>query len=459
MFKYLSFALLLILSFSSCKKDNTDDTLYFNTIAAQVQTSNSLRVDVEVSLVQSSSCYIEYWKETDGTKISKTKEVNTGSSAKFTLVLLEAATKYQYRVVANTPSGKVESTAYSFTTGKLPSDLELLKCRVKSNELKDELGGYILRSQRSDPGYIMILNTMGEILWYNKMNKQVWIATFDSLTNTISCIIGEDKNQIWAGEEIRVVDLLGNILFTKSTPERPPHHDVRRLPNGNLLVVNFVPRAFDLTSRGGTANEIVVGDGYTIYDMQGNIVEQWDCFDTLNPADDPEVMAHLNDWLHVNSINYDPQGNFYLTPNMRNELWKIDTKTKKVVYRLGIDGNVKVDPNGFCFGLHSVEPIDGTRVLVLDNGYTQKRTRALVYSVDEKNLTATVEQATVFPSLYHSPYMSNAQFISDKLMIYGSTMSNSALITDYDGNVLRILFSDKYQSYRSLYIPEISPLY
>ncbi|MFI3263310.1 MAG: aryl-sulfate sulfotransferase, partial [Rikenellaceae bacterium] len=274
------------------------------------------------------------------------------------------------------------------------------------------------------------------------------------------------------GDEIIVIDLYGNTLMNLKSPTLPPHHDIRRLPDGNILTVNFVPEAFDLTMYGGSAEEIVFGDGYTIYDMNGNIVEQWDCFQEISPVDDPTIMDQLpvagdgvgfnfkDDWLHANSIHYDSEGNIYMTFNWRSELWKIERATGKVLYRIGEDGNVDISSDAYASGMHSVEPQGVNEILVFDNGTNREDyiSRALLYSVNENTMSATLSLKVEFPVNYSSPYMGNVQILNDDLLIYGSTLTNFIVFTDFNGNVLRTISNIDFQSYRSIYIPTIEKL-
>ena len=462
-------SLLLLIVISSCDKEFKGDieaVKFIKSIQATPKSDNALRIDINIEFKQSVTYQIEYWKSNDKTSKQITAPTESDISSKSTLILLEAETKYTFKVLAVNEYGSTTSDEYEFTTSSLPLDVPL--CSLHINDLEEEISGYILQMKGDIPGYVSIINTRGKVVWYQKMDKAVRVATFDAKTNTISCIIGGNTEQNYAGTDLVVINLIGEVLLHKKFNKFYGHHDIRRMPDGNLIVVNFVPKAFDLRKHGGTQNEIVWGDGYTIFDMKGNIVEAWDCYGELNPIDDPRIMEMLpvqgedgqknvfykDDWLHANSVNFDSEGNIYMSFNWRSELWKIERSTGTVLYRVGKQGNIDISPDGYAEGMHSVEALEPNKVLLLDNGLTSQTTRAMIYSIDEKSKTAKVTLNTVLPINYSSPYMSNVQIINENILVFGLTLSKSIVFTDYKGNILRTLSNSIY-SYRSIYIPKI----
>ena len=105
-----------------------------------------------------------------------------------------------------------------------------------------------------------------------------------------------------------VMDLTGKKLLDKVFDKFYAHHDIRRMPDGNLILVNYTPKTFDLTERGGSKEETVWGDGYTIFDMEGNKLEEWDCFGELHPADDPNIM----EMVPVTSVLENPRKGIFI---------------------------------------------------------------------------------------------------------------------------------------------------
>lgn len=465
--KYLTLVLLVVLS--ACESEEKGDVKpaeVIKSIQTGVRSDNALRVDVEIDFKQQVEFYIEYWKSGAENSKKSTTPAEGFNSTTATLIMLEPNTEYTFKVIASNQSVSTVSDAYTFTTQQLPSSVPVYS--IQKNATDKEIPGYVMQIRMDKPGYITLTNSEGTIVWYQNMGKAVKVANFDPKTNTFAVILGDHPAKDYTGDWITVMDLFGNIQLDRESRELYPHHDIRRLPNGDLIVVNYVPKPFDLTEWGGSETEMVWGDGYTIMDTKGNIKTQWDCFVEMDPADDPHIMEmvaitstlenplyYKDDWLHANSLNIDADGNFYMTFNWLNQLWKINPQTGKVDYRVGINGNIDLPEEGLTQGIHTAMPLNPDKILVLDNGMMKQSTRALIYEIDKESKKAIVTMKVGLPAELSSPYMSSATIIGDNLLMFGSSFACAVIYTDFDGNILRTITS-QHQSYRAEYISEIN---
>jgi arylsulfate sulfotransferase len=455
--------LVLIIGVSSCTKELTGEVApgeLIESITASVEENNALRVDVSIEFKHKVDYQITYWKEGDESEKRTTLSKNSdsdGSSA--TLIFLEPAIKYNFEVQANTGNAHTTSDIYAFTTGSLPSDAPVYTLEV--DNMTQDLKGYIMQISGNTPGYITFCTTKGTIVWYEDMGEPVRVAYFDTLTNTISCLIGIPSPDYFyrLADKIILTDLYGNRILDRSVSAdwiAYPHHEIRRMPNGNIIVVENVVDTFDLSAYGGSTTEPVWGDGYVIMDAAGNIKERWNCFSELNPQNDASIMSKKTDWLHANSVNWDSDGNLYMTYNKISELWKIDYTTKKVLYRVGKKGTVTLDAAGYATGLHAPVPISPDYVLCLDNhGGTDGGSRALIYSVNTSSKTADVPLSMSYPLKYSTADRGNVEKINDDLLMFGSTLGYATVFTDMDGNILRVIRRLNI-SYRSNYFSDIN---
>lgn len=461
--RYLLFLFVSMALISCTKDDAVSAGDLIKSIQSEVQSGNALRVDITLQLRKESSCRINYWEE--GSELSKkqTSFSKEALSTVITLVFMEPETTYCFQVEATSGSESVVSAEYKFTTNRLP--IEVPTCSLILDNLREDVAGYILLMQSEKPGYVEVVNPEGTVVWYEKMNENVLVATFDPKTNTFSCVTGNHPDKAYTGKNLVVMDLYGKRLLERNVEEMYAHHDICRLPDGNLVVVHYVPKPFDLSMYGGSTNEMVWGDGYSILDMKGTVLKQWDCFGELNPQDDPNIMRNVGltsslenpikyreDWLHANSINFDADGNFYMSFNWRSELWKINAETGKVSYRVGKNGNVNLPEEGIASGMHSVIPISPNKVLVYDNGLTNHISRALLYDIDEVTRNVSIDLNVPLDVAYTSPYMSSVRLIKDNLLLFGGTFSKCIIFTTKEGEVLRSL-STMFQSFRADYIP------
>jgi len=164
----------------------------------------------------------------------------------------------------------------------------------------------------------------------------------------------------WDGELLWSYTLAGDSIHL--------HHDFEVLPNGNVLVIAWkIHSATEAISRG--RNPLLTGvNVWTTYILEieptypegGQIVWSWDAFDHLvqnydtslpsfgNPKDFPdkidvnfEAVGGLSygarDWLHANSIDYNPStGEILLSMRSFNELWIIKRGVDSgITYRWG----------------------------------------------------------------------------------------------------------------------------
>lgn len=462
---------LILLSFSlcclfGCEDDDSGHVApgkLMNRITSQVQPRNALRVDITIDFKDNTDYQIEYWEADAPETLRQTAERQGAAQAKTTLILLKAETTYNFRILARSGNRYTESDVYSFTTDILPSGVPTYT--LQQDDLKQELPGYIMLTRGDmQPGYIILLDTKGNVVWYENTKLGVKVATFDTVTNTIYSIIGTDPDRDYNGKEILIMDLFGNTLFHKDYKQlgkRYFHHDIRRMPDGNIVFVNYVPKTFDLTAQGGTSEETVFGDGLTIMDKDGKFLWEWDCFSEINPQDDPNIMGDVfgielrGDWIHANCVNYDKDGYFYMSFNWLNEVWKIDPKTGKVIYRLGgKGGNISIPQEGYTNGLHSLKLLDNNKILLFENGIYTHISRALIFTVDETGKSATLDLDVALPSEYSSPYMSSVELINGNILMFGSTFGQAVIFTDMQGNISRIIKS-LHQSFRADYIPAI----
>lgn len=461
--KLLFFLSIIILSATSCSNKDDDmlpsGNIKIRSFSASISSSNTLRAELQISFTEAVSYKIEYWETKDESTKRVTKSYEGSANSSATLILLRPETEYSYCIVYD---GDQKSEVKSFTT--LAAPVAIPKHDLYIDDIKEAFPGYILSYNRNTPGSVYLMDTKGNIVWYELVKEGVLVANFDPATNRIYMLTGPtSQTYAYNGQYVKVIDLLGNTILSKDLTtvpqlaDRQIHHECRPLPDGSIIMVSYVDREFDLRSQGGSEHETVKGDGYVIMDIKGNITKLWDCFDELNPADDPKIMSDKSDWLHANSINYDSEGNYYMTFNTISQLWKIDSKSDKVKYRIGRNGTVNIPEQGNANGMHCANPQSPNEVLVIDNARNEgEGSRAIMYKVNESQGSADITINSELPHEYSSPNRSNVQKIADNMLLFGSGTARLILFTDSQpkANVLRAI-STPQVFYRVEYIPSI----
>ncbi len=452
----------MTMALSSCSDDDDSKQIIVEDVTVKSDPDNALRYPVTVTTSADCEVSLTYWPA-DNPDLQRTTPVATTASSTANIVInfVKGSTDYVFAVNVN---GQRAKGQYPFTTSAVPPEVP------KYNVIVDNGGapadGYIMQWQATKPGWLTFCDMDGQVVWYEKFDLAIRVAQYCPENQQICLLTGfrdgvNSKNFQRLATRIITVDLNGNRLVDwECSPSNVDyaHHDIKFTPDGNLIMVCNTIKKFDLTEFGLGNDTEVWGDGFAIITPEMEMVREWNNFDELTPFNCDTVIKEkgaVKDFLHANSVNWDKDGNYYMTFNRINQLWKIDSKTGKVIYRVGPGGNVKLDEAGFCSGIHAAVPLAPDRVLVLDNGSDRGYSSAVIYEVNPTNMTAEVTMNVDFPKEYFSSDRSNAQLIcDDKILMFGSTLGRANVFTDLKGNVLKVI-SRTGISYRSYYYKDI----
>ena len=153
--------------------------------------------------------------------------------------------------------------------------------------------------------------------------------------------------------EVQKVDWNGNVVwdYIYSTNDYCTHHDIKPMPNGNVLLIAYERKSMTEVADAGANNTSIEMWPDKIVEVQpvgtnsGNIVWEWHAWDHMcqnaNPAKanyvtsisaHPELLNINNmqakDWLHVNGVDYNAQlDQIVISSHMWSELFVIDHST------------------------------------------------------------------------------------------------------------------------------------
>lgn len=197
------------------------------------------------------------------------------------------------------------------------------------------------------------------------------------------------------------------------------HHEARKLPNGDYLVLASSERI--LIDVQGPGPVDVLGDTILILNPNLQVTWAWDAFDHL----DPHRMAILGeqcsypantgcasfylaqtaqDWLHGNALELTPDGNILYSIRHQDWIVKIDYRngagSGDVLWRLGRGGDFQISSSDvFPWFSHQHDAnveADGVTLAVFDDGNTRAasdptaQSRGQVLQLDEANHAATL---------------------------------------------------------------------
>lgn len=449
-------------SLSSCGGDDDADVASVTGVAIASDPDNALRYPVTVTATNECEVSVTYWPAAEPSRQRTSRAVATsGLTATPIVTFVKASTDYCFRININ---GRAQEETYNFQTSSLPAGVP--KYNVTVSEQGTPTDGYILQWQATNPGFITFCDMDANVVWYEKFDQAIRMAHYNPGQGQMCVLTGfrdgvNSKNFQRLCDKIITLDLEGhrNVQWIASDENVPyPHHDIKFTPAGELIMVCNTVKQFDLTEFGLAADAEVWGDGFTVITSGGTVTRKWNNFDELTPFNSNNVILEagaVKDFLHANSVNWDSDGNYYMTFNRLNQLWKIDAATGKVLYRVGPNGNVALDELGYASGLHAAEPLAPDKVLCYDNGSDRGYSRAIIYEIDPAAMSAKVTLSVPIPGEYSSTDRSNVQLVcGGTMLMFGNTLGRSNVFTDLSGNIVKVITRSGI-SYRSYYYDNI----
>jgi hypothetical protein len=163
---------------------------------------------------------------------------------------------------------------------------------------------------------------------------------------------------------IQELDWDGNLVWEYRDPM--VHHDFKRLPNGNTLVLLFEPMPAELTARvqGGFATDRdpqqMLGELVREVAPDGTAVSEWHCWEHLSVEED--IICPLEgrrEWTHGNSLSVTPNGDLLVSFRQTSTIGIVDRATGDFRWKWG---------PGVIDHQHHPTYLDNGHVLLFDNG-------------------------------------------------------------------------------------------
>ncbi len=193
---------------------------------------------------------------------------------------------------------------FQIQTEPLPSELNY-PITVKTNNLTEQdQSMYFVSSSR------VAFDKFGDIRWYfsGLEGKDLNFLHKNNEGNFI--VLGPPEI---GKRSFYIVNSLGKILkkYDHVSAYDGIHHDIIQLEDGNYVFMSHAP--------GGNQDLIVEID-----DETGEEVQQWNIREILDPDRYHKLSETSIDWLHANSIVYDPaDGHFLISSRHQNAIFKI----------------------------------------------------------------------------------------------------------------------------------------
>jgi hypothetical protein len=439
------------------------------------------KIDVETD--KPSSLYVSYWK--DGST-EKFRTVNTlkGVQHSLNLLLLETGTTYHYQVIIDQIMD-VPSKIFSFKTRT--QSPWLVHNWVKDDNPHDAttLGdGMIMLCNARLPGYIAMVDGKGTIRWYWQTDAiGVRAATLTPKGTILAMLRPPMKDVIddtpekevellktmdkptrrgamgfAGGTAIAEIDLNGKQLWrinmdTLAGGKYPIiHHDVRMDKDGHIVTLTRTSKIYDMTKIGGKGIDTLGGDGILVMDTTGKIIWEWNIWDVWDISKDPFIKEFAYDRFHINSLNFDTDGNYLVSVAIEDQIWKVNATTGAIMWKLGKNGDFKMDSTNYFSFQHSVHINRKGDLMVFDNSLWKKESGGVSFHLDTVNMIATTEIKAILPKQKYTSRMGSAYLLPNDYLLQTSSKTGSVMVTDQTGKILWEL-NCYFVPYRTEYVP------
>jgi hypothetical protein len=201
-------------------------------------------------------------------------------------------------------------------------------------------------------------------------------------------------------------------------------HEFVITPQNTALFTVYHQLHVDLTPIGGPKEgRIFDGIVQEVDIPSGKVLFEWHSWPAVGlkesyappPAKAKGKKAPPDDYIHLNSIEIEPNGNFLVSARNTRALYEIDRKTGKILWRLGgKKSDFKMGPGTTFAWQHDARRQDDGTITIFDNGAfppVEKFSRVLVLKVDEQAKRVTLVRSYRHPKRLLVPFEGNAQFL------------------------------------------------
>ena len=383
--------------------------------------NNVLLPAIEFTTQDDAEVFIEYWPTENVQRIQRSK-TSKGKEHRIVLLNLKPATTYQCRVLNKTTDSEIDG--FALQTGELPAAVtHTNKQKIDTTLFK----GFILIRRLAPRGVDVILDNEGDVVWYN---------LYDTIVRRP--FVFTDKRSvlsIYDSSQIVEYDLYGNNLLNMKLEDHGIfnmiHHDAVFDRKGDIVSLTHDSVKMDLRKFGYPGEKFVRADGIVVVSTAGKKIWEWNLLSVYNPLDHPEKKINLRQSLgHANSLTIDKDGHYIVSFRDFSQLWKINSVDGSVMWKLGKDGDFKMDENGYFLRQHAVTINKLGQLMVFDNGERGIRpnSRVLSFKLNEQTMEAAIETNVVLPLDLSADKMCSAELIDDGMYLV-CTSKRSGIIS------------------------------
>lgn len=248
--------------------------------------------------------------------------------------------------------------------------------------------------------YYMIIDDKGTPLFYSQTQSAGRLLPNGYFGTAIP--LGPKHQYYWQikDQDFNIVDSIQMDLG-----QIADNHDFVLLPNGHLIMLAYEIKYIDMSELvdGGSPHAKITGSIIQELDANRDVIYQWSCWDHIPILDTYKNVTKSGfDYIHVNSVELDHDGNIILSCRETSEIIKISRQTSETIWRWGGKNNdftilgdhAENAPRYFKL-THSVRRLPNGNITIFDNGADKndkerKYSRAVEYEMDTVNMETTM---------------------------------------------------------------------
>ena len=437
--------------------------------------------EINIELDKEASLFVKYWVEGSSEKF-QTVKTPKGLNHQVHLLLLETNKTYKYQIVIERLID-VKSAILSFNTREQSPWLDFRWVNNGAPFDKNAFGnGLLMICYARMPGFVAMVDVTGNIKWHWQVDDiGVRAATLTPRGTILAMLRPPNKDVIddqpkehrkileeiqkpmrrgkigfAGGTSLAEIDLTGKTLWRfdlKGKVENDLiHHDIRMDKNNHIHTLYRATKLYQNPDKETTVPDTLIGDGIVVLDTLGKEIWKWSVWDIWDTEKDTLLDEFGYDRFHMNSLNFDSDGNYLVSVAMEDQVWKINSKTGKLMWKLGRNGGFKMDTTAYFSFQHSVHLNSEGDYMLFDNNLFKEVSRALSFRIDTVAMTASTVINAPLPTAKYTSRMGNGYLLYNGNLLQTSSKTGSVMITDRSGKILWELDSP-FVPYRVEYIP------
>ncbi len=180
-------------------------------------------------------------------------------------------------------------------------------------------------------------------------------------------------------------------------------HEFLVTERGTVLLTAYQIVTHDLSSVGGSAKGLIQDAIFQELDLAtGKVLLEWHSLDHIPMSESYWPVYEPWDYVHINSIDVDHDGNLLVNSRNTHAVYKIDRKTGEIIWRLGGKSNNFKIAQGAAFAWQhdARRQPDGTLSIFDNEGPPDggAQSRAIVLTLDENARTASLQREYRHPT-------------------------------------------------------------